>query len=327
MNLSRADLDRPIERARDAGPGRRIVDIGVAVVQQTLDDQVLELAAALAYRFFMSLFPFFIFLTALSGFVAGWLGIQDPAAQLMNSIGSTLPASTSSLVEQQIRAVTQTRSVGLLTFGAIIALYLASAGVSSVMLATNQAYEVEESRSIWNRYGIALGLTLVGATMVIVAFVLFVAAQLFSQQILSALGLGAALGPLLTLGGWVVAFVMLYLATVMIYRVAPNLALPWHRVAAGAALFTIVWLIATWAFSLYLAHMANYTATFGALAGAVILLTWLYLTAVILLIGAELNAVLDAIARPDALEAGRKTAHERKGGSSKGEQANGSQRR
>ncbi len=309
MDLTRADLDRPIERAREAGTARRAVDITVAVVKQTVDHQVLELAAALAYRFFMALFPFFLFLTALSGFVAGWIGIRDPAGQLISGIGSSLPSTASSLVEQEVRAITATRSVGLLTFGAIVALCLASAGVSAVMLATNQAYGVEESRPFWRRYAIALGLTLVGAVAVIGAFVLFVVGNLFSQQVLSALGLGAALGPVLTLAGWAIAFALLLLAVVMLYRVAPNLTLPWRRVAMGGLLFTVGWLIATWAFSVYLANMANSGATFGALAGAVVLLTWLYVTAIILLVGAELNAVLDAIARPEELDRSRATAH------------------
>ncbi|MHB8960459.1 MAG: YihY/virulence factor BrkB family protein [Candidatus Limnocylindrales bacterium] len=309
MDLSRADLDRPIERAREAGPARRAVDITVAVVKQTVDHQVFELAAALAYRFFMALFPFFLFLTALSGFVSGWIGIRDLAGQLTSGIGSSLPPTTSSLVEQEVRAITATRSIGFLTFGAIIALYLASAGVSAVMLATNQAYGVEESRSFWRRYAIALGLTLVGAFAVIGAFVLFLVGNLFSQQVLAALGLGAALGPVLALAGWAIAFALLFLAVVMLYRVAPNLTLPWRRVAMGGLLFTVGWLIATWAFSFYLANMGNYGATFGALAGAVVLLTWLYLTAIILLVGAELNAVLDAIARPEELDRSRATAH------------------
>ncbi len=309
MDLSRADLDRPIERAREAGPVRRAIDVSIAVAKQTMAHQVFELAAALAYRFFMALFPFFLFLTALSGFVSGWTGVRDPAGQLISAVGSSLPPIASSLVEQQVRTITTTRSVGFLTLGAIVALYLASAGVSAVMLATNQAYGVEESRSFVRRYVIALCVTLVGAVAVIAAFVLFLVGNLFSQQVLSALGLGAALSPLLTLAGWAIAFALLLLAVVMLYRVAPNVTLPWRRVAAGGLLFTLGWLVATWAFSFYLANMADYGATFGALAGAVALLTWLYLTAIILLVGAELDAVLDAIARPDELDRGRAAAH------------------
>jgi uncharacterized BrkB/YihY/UPF0761 family membrane protein len=111
MDLSRADLDRPIDRAREAGPARRAIDITVAVAKRTMDHQVFELAAALAYRFFMALFPFFLFLAALSGFVSGWIGIQDPAGQLINAVGSSLPPTASSLVEQEVRAITATRSV------------------------------------------------------------------------------------------------------------------------------------------------------------------------------------------------------------------------
>ncbi len=308
MDLSRADLERPIERARDAGGLRRLADVVVAVVRQSMADDVFELSAALSYRFFMSIFPFGIFLAALGGYVASWLGVQNPAGQLVDAIGTSVPPEMSSLLRQELTTVMGNHSLGFLTFGAIAALFFASGGVSALMKATNQAYDVEEGRSIGRRYAIAIGLTFVGAIAVIVALVLFLTAQLFSSQIASFLGLGSLLGPLFAIVGWPLAFIFLFGATLILYRVAPNMALPWSRVAVGALVFSIAWLLATFGFALYLDHMANYGATFGALAGAVVLLVWLYITSIVLLVGAELNAVLDAIARPTVLQHQRAAA-------------------
>ncbi len=284
------------------------MDIGVAVVRQVLDDDVLELAAALSYRFFMAIFPFAIFLVALATFAAGWLGIQDPGRRMLDALGSSIPPELSTLLRDQLTGILGRRSAGLLTIGALGALFFASGGTSAVMKAANKAYDVEESRSIWRRYLVAIGLTLPAAIAVIAAFVLFVAVQRFSRELAAAMGLGAALDPVLALAGWPVAFLLLFGAAMALYRVAPNLALPWHRVAVGALVFTVGWLVATWAFALYLGSIANYGATFGTLAGAVVLLVWLYITALILLVGAELNAVLEAIAHPDDLQRGRHDA-------------------
>ena len=310
MDLSRADLQQPIERAREAGPARRVLDVSIAVIRQVMDDDVLELSAALSYRFFMAIFPFAIFLIALSTFIAGLLGIPNPATQMKSTIGSSMPPALSSLLGDQLDSLMGRQSFGLLTFGAVAALFFASGGTSAVMKAANRAYDIEESRSIWRRYLVSIGVTLPAAFAVVVAFILFVAIQRFGHQIASTLGLGPAVDPILALAAWPVAFLLLLFAAMILYRVVPNLALPWHRVAVGAIVFTVGWLVATWGFAFYLGSIASYGATYGTLAGAVVLLVWLYITALILLVGAEVNAVLEAIAHPDDLQRGREDARE-----------------
>ena len=154
----------------------------------------------------------------------------------------------------------------------------------------------------------AIGLTVLAGASVILAFILFVTGQLFGREIASAVGLEGTFDLALSVARWPAAFVLLFLAVLVLYRLAPNLALPWRRVAAGALLFSVGWLVVTWGFALYVSTLASYGATFGALAGVAVLLIWFYLTALVLLVGAELNAVLDLVARPDELERGRRDA-------------------
>ena len=304
------DFERPIERARehDAGAARRLVDVVVAVGRRSLEDDVFGLSAALAYRFFLALFPFAIFLATLGGFIAAAFGTENPARQLVAAIGSTIPPELSSVIEQELSRIIERRDAGILTFGGIAAVFLASGGTTAVIKATNQAYNVEESRPFVRRLLVASGLTVLAGIAIILAFVAVVTGELFGRQIAEAIGQEGPFNDLLFVARWPVAFGLLFAGVLVLYRLAPNMALPWRRVAAGAMAFSVGWLVATWGFALYVSTLASYGATFGALAGVAVLLIWFDLTAMILLTGAELNAVLDEVARPAELERDREAA-------------------
>lgn len=257
------------------------------------EDDLSSLAAALAYRFVLALFPFFIFLAALAGFVTHLFDVQNPTDRIINTIGNTLPADVTSVLRTQLESVISSRNVALLSVGLLGTLWAASSGVGSLMKVMNRVYGVRETRPAWERYLLSLGLTAFAGLLLIASFLVLVVWQASGTRIADKIGLGGVSAALLPLLRWPVSIITILLATGVTYRVTPNARLSLKRILPGMLLFTSVWLVATYLFGLYIAHFASYNSTYGTLGGVVILLIWFYLTAFILLVGAELNAVLE----------------------------------
>jgi membrane protein len=174
----------------------------------------------------------------------------------------------------------------------------------------NRAYDVEETRPFWKRYLLAIGLTLLAGSVLVGAFLLLVAGQIFGRQVAAGLGLTGLFEIAVRYGRWPTIVLLLSIAAVILYWRAPNLHLKLPWIAPGAVLFVVGWMAATYLFTMYVATFGTYSATYGTLAGVAVLLIWFYLIAWILLVGAELNAIIDEIVDPDAVDAQRRETRE-----------------
>jgi membrane protein len=269
------------------------------VARQSFDDDVVGLAAELAFRFFLALFPFAIFLAAFGGLVASNLNIENPAEQIVLALGDVLPKGTGTLIQSQLRLVVTHNAGAALTSGsAVIALILATGGMNAVIKAMNRVYKVPEGRPFWRRYPMALLLTLVAVAGLMAAFILYGPLRILAPQITNALGLGQASGAIVSLLSTVGATTLVGLAALLVYRVAPNIQLPIRMLLPGAVLATLGWLATTFALDFYIANFGNYANTYGALAGVAILLIWFYASALVFLVAAVLNEVLHATSEP-----------------------------
>ena len=152
------------------------------LVHEVQSDDVAGLSAELAYRFFLALFPFFLFLAALGGLVAGFLDIANPAQRLVDLISDQLPADAARLLEDQLTAVIGTQRPGLVSVGILGAIWAASSGFKAVMKAMNRAYDVEETRPFITKNLVGVGLTLLAGTFVVGAFVLVVAGEFLGGE-------------------------------------------------------------------------------------------------------------------------------------------------
>ncbi len=279
-----------------------LVSFGKSTLKQVGEDVVGGLAAEMSYRFFLSLFPFFIFLAAIGGFVASLFGISDPTDRVMNLLGSSLPSDTSSVIRTQVGQVVSSRNGGLLSIAIIGSIWAASSAFQTVMKGMNRAYDVDENRKLWTRYGIRLGLTLLAGAGLIAAFVLLFFGQLLGRDLADSVGLGSAMTLFLLVIRWPVAIFMITAAVAFVYWAAPNVKLPFKLFTPGAVIFTILWLVGTFLFGLYVSNFGSYNVTYGALGGIVVLLVWFYLTAYLLLLGAEINTSLARQAAPEQIE-------------------------
>lgn len=290
----------------DASP----IALGKEAVRQYTADDVGGMAAELTYRFFLALFPFFIFLAALGGFAARALNVDDPTGTVMDWIGDALPEDAAGVVETQLTQVIEGRDGGLLSIGIIGALWAASGGIAAFIKATNRAYDVSETRPFYKKYALALGLTILAGLFIVGAFLVFFVTQFLGQQIADRLGMGSGFATALDIMRWPTVIVLLMFGVAFMYWIAPNIeGNKFRLVSPGAVLFIVVWLVATLLFGWYVGNMGSYQATYGALGGIVVALLWLYITSIVLILGAEVNAIVEERLNPElAQERRRKTA-------------------
>ena len=271
-------------------PGLRGLALRV-VVKRTIagfvQDKMTIYAAALSYYVLLAIFPFLVFLIALLGF----LNIAAVFDWLFDQARLLLPPQAMDTVSTVIDELRQQES-GLLSAGIIGALWSASAGVRGLMEALNVAYDVAERRPAWKRYPLSILYTLGLAFMIIMAAFLMLAGPRAIGWLAEQVGLGQVFT---TFWSWLrlpVAVLLLMCAVAVVYYAFPNADQRFRFITPGAVLAVLVWIVASLGFGYYVANFANYQATYGSLGTVIVLLLFFYLSAVALLVGAELNAVI-----------------------------------
>ena len=247
------------------------------------DDQVPLLAAGVAFYAFLAIFPAIVAAVIIYGLVA------DPAtinAQIGQIPG--VPTAVKDVVAQQLTEQSSKRGSGAV-LGAVLplllALFSASGGVSNLMTAISTAYDEKDERGFIKKRAIALVLT-IGAILVVLVALTLVA---IIPALLNVIDLGP-LNWVIQIGRWLVLVVVIAVALAVLYRVGPDRdATQFAWVSVGAAVATVLWVLASIGFSIY-AGMGGYSNTYGAVAGIVVLLFWLWITAYAILLGAEINA-------------------------------------
>jgi membrane protein len=254
-------------------------------------DNLSLIAAGVAFYAFLALVPF---LTAL---VLSYGLIADPASVVshMQGLTSVMPGTAASIVGDQLQAMTETSGAKTgfaLVLALGIAIYGASKAAGAIMTALNIVFEVEESRSFVHRTLLALVMT-AGAVLSLFLAVLAISALHVLEDLLP--GLGGVPQVLLKAVFFLLASGAVATLIALIYRYGPNRPdAPWRWITPGSAVATIVWLAATLGFGVYVSNFSDYNATYGSLGAVIVFLTWLYLSAYILLFGAELNSIMEA---------------------------------
>ena len=253
------------------------------------DDDMMTYAAAVSYQIFFSLFPFIIFLLALLGF----LNLQPVFDFLLKQANTVMPSSAQSMVSGIVSQVKGQASGGIMSFGAILALWSASSAVRMAMHALNVAYDVED-RPAWKKIPMSVLYALILAALLIVSAGLLFAGPSLVQPIFNAVGLGSVVSLLTTLWAYLripVALLLLMIAVGLIYWLFPNVAgQPFRFVTPGAVVAVIVWILASLGFSYYVANFSSYSKTYGAMASVIVLLLYFFISTIILLFGAEINS-------------------------------------
>jgi membrane protein len=258
----------------------------IKAVRELNDDDMLYYAAALSYQVFFSLFPFVFFLLAL----LGALNIPGFWDWMLEQAQTVLPGQVTGMVEQTVEQIRgQAQSSSLLSLWIIITLWTSSAAVRTTMHALNVAYDITEERPAWKRYPLSILYTILLAVLIIAAVGLMLIGPEIAEWLAQQVGLGSVF---VVLWAWLripVAILLLMIVLALVYYLFPNVDQPFRLITSGAVLAVIVWLAASFGFSFYVNNFASYSAIYGSLGTVIVLLVYLYITATVVLFGAEVN--------------------------------------
>jgi membrane protein len=256
------------------------------------EDELSNRSAALSYYFILALFPMFLFLVSLIGVIAG--RASQLRENIISTIGHLAPGSASGLVQQVVHQ-TLTNSGGLkLAAGIVGALWAASGGMGAIVTSLNVIYKTRETRPWWKQKLTVIGLTLALALLILLASALVLYGGNIGQLIASRIGLGTAFWVAWRIVQWPMTFLAMFLSFSIIYYFGPDLEQrKWYWVTPGSAIGVVLWLVASVGFRVYLHFFNTYTATYGSLGAVIILMLWLYITGFAILIGGELNWVIE----------------------------------
>jgi membrane protein len=250
-------------------------------------------AAALTYYALMSLFPALLVGVAVLG-VFGQQGLVDDSANYLKDAGA--PSQTVDAVTSALESAQRQRStaIGALVLGTAIALYGASGAFGAVGSALNQVWRVEEGRSFVKKKGQNLVWTIVLLLLVLITTVLLFLGGGLADDALGKIGLGGNVASVWQIARWPAALLSALLIYAIVYYAAPNVEVRrWQYITPGAVFGVSATILASAVFFFYVSKFSSYSATYGAFAAVVILLIWLNLASMVLLLGAELNVVVD----------------------------------
>jgi membrane protein len=276
--------------------GFDVVATAKETIKEFQEDDLQGRAAEVAYKVLFSVAPLLIFLTALSGFIARAIGRDDVMRDITNWLFDHMGTDAARTVRDPIEQVVESSNGGLLSFGAIFALWGGKNATAAIMKALNVAFDVDEARPWLRRNAVAVVLTIALGLAVVLTSTLFIAGAGFADNLTSRIGLGATWRAIWSILRWPVIAAILSAAVAALYWAAPNVNAPFRWLTPGSVWTVGGWGIATLALGFYFAHFAGYAGgTYGALGGVMAFLFWLYVMTLILLFGAELNAVVTQI--------------------------------
>jgi membrane protein len=257
--------------------------------RDAMDDDALGLAAQLAYYFFLALFPAILCVIALASF----LPLTSFTDDIVASLGRFAPPEMLSIIQEQMIRLSEGNDGGLLGIGLLGAIWSSSAAMVAMISAMNKAYDIEEGRAWWKVRITAVVLTAGLAIFIVLAFGLIVAGPQVADGLASRFGLGTVFVWTWKVLQWPVAFAFAVTGIGLVYYFAPDAEQDWAWITPGSLLAAGLLVIGSLGFRYYVVTFGAYEATYGAIAGVILLMLWFYLAGLVLVIGAEVSAEIE----------------------------------
>jgi membrane protein len=268
-------------------------------VREFQDDNLTDWAAALTYYAVLAIFPALLVMVSV-------LGLIGPSATqpLLDNIDSVAPGPAKQIFSDALKNIegSQGAAGAFFVIGLLAALWSASGYIGAFMRASNAIYDIDEGRPIWKTLPMRVGLTVLLMLMTAVSAIGVTISGGLARQVGKTIGVGSTAVDVWNIAKWPVLLLIVGLMFAVLYWAAPNVKQPGFKwITPGGALAVIGWVIASLAFAFYVGNFGSYNKTYGALAGPIVFLVWLWISNVVILLGAELNAEIE---RGRAIDAG-----------------------
>ncbi len=267
---------------------QQIKNAAVNVVRGVDEHHTMAFAAGLSHYFVLSLFPLLIFMSA----VVGYLPFPNLFNQVLGVLSQIVPPDSMGLVRKIVADVLLSRHGSLLTFGLVFSVWSASSGFAAMIEALNVSYGVPETRRFWTTRGLAVGLTFLIGSLLIVALGVLVVGPKFGAWLAERVGLSPLFAAIWPYVRWSIAVAFTVIAIELLYFWGPNVRQKFVSTLPGAVLAVGGWLGLSYLLGIYFRHFAHYNQTYGTLGAAMALSVWFWWTSLAMLIGAEVNSRL-----------------------------------
>jgi membrane protein len=268
-------------------------------VKEFQEDNLTDWAAALTYYGILAIFPALLVLVSVLGLVG-----TSATQPLIDNLGQVAPGPAQEILTNALRNLQGSQGAAgvLFVVGLLGALWSASGYVGAFIRASNEIYDIDEGRPIWKTLPLRVGLTLLLVVLIAVSAIAVVATGGIAEELGSLLGVGDTAVTVWNIAKWPVLLLVVSFMFALLYWAAPNVKSAGFRwLSPGGVLAVIGWIIASAAFAFYVSNFGSYNKTYGALGGVIIFLVWLWISNVVILLGAQFNSELE---RGRAIEAG-----------------------
>src|SRR3954447_3857552 len=283
---NKQEPDQPTDLPKQSWPS-----ILKRTLKQFSEDQLTTWAAALTYFGILSLFPMMLALVSV-------LGVIGPSATqpLLDNLSSVAPGPAKDILTNVLTSLQSNKggSTVALIIGIAAAIWSASGYISAFMNASNNVWDVPEGRPIWKKLPVRLGVTIILLVLLTITALAVVFTGPLAQKVGDVIGLGSTFVDVWSIAKWPVLFLIVSFMISLLYWACPNVkqpGFPW--VTPGGLLAVVLWIVASALFGLYVAKFSSYNKTYGSLGGVIVFLTWLWITNIIVLLGAEFNSEME----------------------------------
>jgi membrane protein len=272
-------------------PGRSWSQVLKRTVSQFTEDQLSTWAAALTYYAVLSIFPMLLALVSL-------LGVIGPSATqpLIDNLASVAPGPAKDILTSSLKGLEAAKGASTLALivGLAAAIWSASGYIGAFMDAANAVWDAPEGRPIWKRIPLRLAVTVVLLILLVASALAVVLTGPLARSVGNLVGLGSTFVTVWGIAKWPVLVLVVSFMISLLYWAGPNVkqpGFPW--ITPGGLLAVVLWIVASLLFALYVANFASYNKTYGSLGGVIVFLVWLWITNLIILLGAEFNSELE----------------------------------
>lgn len=257
-----------------------------ALIFRFFDDDVMALSSQLAYSLILSFFPFLIFLMT----VVGYSSIRS--SEVLASLSTVMPRNAYELIEKVVVEIVDTRKGNLLSFSLIVTIWSASSGFNAVIRGLNKAYDQEEKRGYIKLQLLSILCTIVLVLIILFSFFLLVLGDILGNYVTCCYKFSTLYRFLLDISRYLVMIAAMIFGFALLYHYTPARRLTWKEVLPGTIFTTAGWIIISLGFSYYVNNFNNYSRVYGSIGAVIVLMTWLFISSIIIIMGGELNATL-----------------------------------